>query len=332
MATLDEGAQFTVQTKYLGISGNQVRNATTVDNKTWYVADAGGIYTNGTTAPLFSGSVGAIKSYGGVVYALQSSKSTVPISSVSPDGNTLTQIPSTEPTLTGRDSTAVDFCMVASGINGSTNDLLYLLDEVNTNSGSITKYYLDVGNTGNWIKAGSFDDSSVGNPTPYPGLGGYGLVAATNKYGSVDLYLTTGDGTVANNFLWHLFDAGGASSGGWQTANITADPSPIYTAAGGATLKGVALVPNQLIITPGSAQVTGSGASARASFSFIYTSGLTINVLGTNNLAAPTATWPSIGTATENPHGTGNYQFTDPNPATNPQTFYILQIPVGGSD
>ncbi len=405
VATLDEDARFTLQTTFVGISGDQVRDATSLDNKTWYAVDNGGSYTNGTTAPLNTSNIVALKSFGGVIYALQSSENTVPLSTVSANGTTLTGAPG----LTTRATNAVDFCLVASGNNGFTYDLLYILNETATNAGIIAKYYLDIGNTGNWIFAGSYDDSGVDTGLGYSGLGGFGLAAANDGAGDVDLYLTTGDGTVANNSLWQVVDQGGALSSGWQSAPTVSAPTLLYTATGGATLKGVAFVPTVLVtnivfnpsatsvsvggtanlagalqilpanatvqavtwqsdnpyvarvdytglvtgrhlgtahvsvtttdgsnltttnlvtvqftITPGSVKVTGSGASASAAFSFIYTSGMTIDVLGTNNVAAPTATWPVVGTATESPAGSGNYQFTDPTPATNSKTFYLL--------
>jgi hypothetical protein len=54
---------------------------------------------------------------------------------------------------------------------------------------------------------------------------------------------------------------------------------------------------------------------------------LSFSVLATNNLSAPIATWPVIGAAVENPAGSGQYQFTEPNPATNSNLFYILRQP-----
>ncbi len=63
--------------------------------------------------------------------------------------------------------------------------------------------------------------------------------------------------------------------------------------------------------------------------SFIFTNytGLNFSVLATNNVAAPKATWPVVGTAVENPAGSGHYQFTDPNPATNSTRYYLLRQP-----
>jgi hypothetical protein len=80
-------------------------------------------------------------------------------------------------------------------------------------------------------------------------------------------------------------------------------------------------------ITPGSIHLVGSGASAAEQFSFTNVSGLSFSIRATNNLAAPKATWPVIGTAVENPAGSGSYQFTDPNAATNATRFYLLSLP-----
>jgi hypothetical protein len=74
-------------------------------------------------------------------------------------------------------------------------------------------------------------------------------------------------------------------------------------------------------------RLVGSGALATASFSFTNTPGLSFSVLGTNNIAAPKATWPLVGTAVESPAGSGKYQFTDPSPATNTARFYLLRQP-----
>jgi hypothetical protein len=80
-------------------------------------------------------------------------------------------------------------------------------------------------------------------------------------------------------------------------------------------------------ITAGSTKLVGSGASAAVQFSFTNTPGLSFSVCATNNLSAPLATWPAIGTATENPANSGQYQFVDPNSATNSRLFYILRQP-----
>ena len=82
-----------------------------------------------------------------------------------------------------------------------------------------------------------------------------------------------------------------------------------------------------LTITPDSVHITGSGSSAVASFSFTNASGLNFSICATNDLTAPIATWPVIGTAVETPASSGQYQFSDPSPATNATRFYILRQP-----
>jgi hypothetical protein len=62
-------------------------------------------------------------------------------------------------------------------------------------------------------------------------------------------------------------------------------------------------------------------------FSFSNITGQSYSVLATNNLRAPLSTWPVIGNPVESPSGSGHYQFTDPNPATNSRLFYILRQP-----
>ena len=62
-------------------------------------------------------------------------------------------------------------------------------------------------------------------------------------------------------------------------------------------------------------------------FTFTSTTGLSFAVLATNNLAAPHSTWPAVGTAVESPAGSGHYQFSDPNPATNGTVYYRLRQP-----
>ena len=73
--------------------------------------------------------------------------------------------------------------------------------------------------------------------------------------------------------------------------------------------------------TLGGVSLTGGALT----FSFTSTPGLSFSVLATNNVTAPIATWTVVGTATESP--AGHYHFTDPNAATNPQTYYTVRQP-----
>lgn len=67
-------------------------------------------------------------------------------------------------------------------------------------------------------------------------------------------------------------------------------------------------------------------AAGKFSFAFTNATGLSFSVLATNDLTAPLATWPVVGTVTESPAGSGNYQFTN-SPATNAELFYRLRQP-----
>jgi|GEM_PF-1085760 len=80
-----------------------------------------------------------------------------------------------------------------------------------------------------------------------------------------------------------------------------------------------------LSVTPSTLNgVTMSGG--KLAFSFTNATGLSFSILATNNIAAPKATWPVVGTAVENPAGSGNYQFTN-TASTNAQLFYLLRQP-----
>ena len=74
----------------------------------------------------------------------------------------------------------------------------------------------------------------------------------------------------------------------------------------------------------GGVSLNGGGS---LQFTFTSATGLTFSVLGTNDIAAAISTWPLIGPAIESPAGSGHYQFTAPNLATNSTLFYILRQP-----
>jgi len=123
----------------------------------------------------------------------------------------------------------------------------------------------------------------------------------------------------ANAALWlvwqQLNSAGGAQGEAIDNLSFSATNSATTT------------VITPLNINAGSTHVTGAGASATASFSFTNAPGLSFSILATNDISAPRTTWPVVGTVTDNPAGSGHYQFTDPNPATNTARYYILRQP-----
>ena len=114
--------------------------------------------------------------------------------------------------------------------------------------------------------------------------------------------------------IWSIDYYGSGSGNGYAIDNFSfsaASALPVIT---------------PLTITSDSWQFAGSGTSAAASFTFTNGPYLKFSVLATNDIAAPKASWPVIGTAVESPAGSGNYQFTDPNP-TNAARFYRLRQP-----
>jgi hypothetical protein len=80
-------------------------------------------------------------------------------------------------------------------------------------------------------------------------------------------------------------------------------PAPFHSALGGVMLNG-----------------------GNLAFSFTNATGLSFSVHATNDLTV-SKPWPLVGPAVESPAGSGQYQFTDPNPATNAQLFYYLSQP-----
>ena len=96
VGTLNSSYTFNIATTYTGISGNQTRCATSLDNINWYIADQGGLYTNGAGAPSPAANLRGIKSFGGIVYTgLQSATvTTIQVNTVSAiTGGTITGLP-----------------------------------------------------------------------------------------------------------------------------------------------------------------------------------------------------------------------------------------------
>jgi hypothetical protein len=82
------------------------------------------------------------------------------------------------------------------------------------------------------------------------------------------------------------------------------------------------------IPAPINSLLVGAGVSGgKFGFSFTNITGLSYSVLATNKVAAPVSTWPVIGHPTETPAGSGHYQYTEQNPATNGALYYYLRQP-----
>jgi hypothetical protein len=330
--TFDAFGNFVLNATYTGdgADSDQARSAVAVDNITYFMGDKGGIYTNNnTTANAYIpyntttyANVRSLKSFGGVVYALQQSGGTDPYSTVlavvpAPNSGSQSLFPlegfPVEPAV-------LDFYMLRTGHNGTNYDVVYYIDGTNTTSGAIYKYYFTGtidGSTSQqiWAPAGG-----VANDPPTPPYntpdGGDGLCAVANPNGGVDLYYTTGSGGSISNSVVHVHD-----SADWnQAINITTHETN-YTATSASSLKGIAFAPVPIRLS--GAGLTGGKLTLTAT----NDSGLSFSVHATNNLTAPRTTWPVIGITTENPVGTGQYKFTDSNSATNANMFYFLSHP-----
>ena len=320
--TLDPSGNYVLQATYVGVSSDQARSATSLDNDSFYMGDKGGVYTNDNYV-VVSGTganVRPLKCFGGKIYTMTQAGSTQPTVLLMNyvDGNSLYPLNGfpVEPL-------ATDFYMIASGQHGRTNDILYYIDGTNTTSGAIFKFCLsydpandDVNGQQGWVSAGSSSlliNGGVLNSAPTPD-GGDGLCAATNASGGVDLYYTTGTGGTVSNSLVKVTDSAGynqpISLGSFQT---------LYTTRSNAILKGVAFAPVAHTLA-------GSLSGGRFTLRFTTVTGLSFSVLSTNNLAAPRANWPVVGTAVESPAGSGIYQYTNPAP-TGAQQFYLIRQP-----
>ncbi len=239
VGTLNQTMSFTLATTYTGGSGNQTRCAASTDNVKYYIGDQGGIYTNGTTGNLASGSIvnwRGVKAFGGTVYAFTASASAVPVSTLSPDATTATALPG----LGNGATTRQDFYLVQSGANGSTFDILYILDASGDTAGTIYKYSLV---SGVWTANGTYTTT----------FGGFGLCAVTSGGGAI-LYVTTGQGAKTANNVLKVTDTAGYNA---AISITTASNVTLYTAAAGTIMKGIAFAPRMT-----APKVTASAAAS----------------------------------------------------------------------
>ncbi len=71
------------------------------------------------------------------------------------------------------------------------------------------------------------------------------------------------------------------------------------------------------------------GTAGNGSFQFGFTNlvGGSFTVFASTNAVLPLSTWLNLGAASETPPGSGQFQFTDPQVANNPQRFYSVRSP-----
>jgi hypothetical protein len=341
--TFNYQGAFTLQTTYVGDGGataNQARSAGTLDDVTYYMGDKGGVYTNNDTDAdayiLYNANAGvpanvrSIKTFGGIIYAMQQEGGSDPAASV------MTIIP---PPSTGAasldpldgflpDGTVLDFYMLSSGQNGTNYDTVYYIDGTNTTSGAIFKYYNNYQDFDSGVEQYKWQNSGPQYVTPN---GGDGVCAVANPNGGVDLYYTTGSGGSTGNSVVHVYDNSAYNA----PINIVSS-EVLYTCPAGASLRGIAFAP---VAPAGTSYAVGSltnatysatggsGFGAGFTFQFDSTAGVasSFSIWSTTNLLTPFNKWTDLGHPTEG--APGAYTFTDSGAVTNPQTFYQVTSP-----
>jgi hypothetical protein len=229
VATLDANGVFTLQTSYTGITGNQTRSATSLNNTAWFIADQGGMYSNNTTAPDPAGNQRGAKAFGGIVYVGRASATLPTVSTINtPTAGTIVGLPG----LPNGTTSFQDFYLIQSGSSGSAYDVLYVLSATSNTVGTLEKYSL-VG--GSWTSNGTFTTN----------FGGFGLAAAPAG-GAATLFVTTGQGAATANSVVRLSDNFS------YNAPITIDPTvtTLFTAPAGTILKGIDFAPVAAVTEP----------------------------------------------------------------------------------
>jgi hypothetical protein len=172
---------------------------------------------------------------------------------------------------------------------------------------------------------------------PAAPLGNGGILTIQPKLTVKDTYgnVVTNNISITNNAVQNTWTLGGAkvvttSAGVATFAGLTAFSTSAVSGATMSFTSGGMTATSQPFNIPAPIQsVLGSPSliGGQLTFAFTNVSGLSFSVLGTNNLMTPSANWPVVGNAVENPPGSGNYQFTDSNPPTNGSRFYLLRQP-----
>jgi hypothetical protein len=407
--TLNYTNQISQPMTYVSTStgGSQPRACTTFDDVNFTVCDkaflvyGAGAYPGLAPAFNFNNNV-VVRAFGGHGYIGTQKVSDIPYNTIygfDVIGGNPTYNPYVGANLPVGDGNAQDFYMISTN-GGASYDVLYILDALK-HSMYITKYSWD---GSQWNSTGAITNNDNADS----------LFVTTNGSGGAYIYYTTAPDSGVNNSIVQLND-----STGWGGNLTITSSNVIYTASGGAFLKGLTFVPQQagsvveLIPPPvltaqngasvtnvfcvtntlvdpawhtaitgitvnGSALTSGydttqagwiafnpsqstllqgtsaknivisaTGYSAAAvvqtlagvqppslnavslnngqlQINFTSATNLSFSVLATNNLSAPKATWPVVGSAIESP--AGHYHYTN-SAATDASLFYILRQP-----
>ena len=247
VGTLDYTNRFTKQVQYQSSSlgGSQPRSCCTIDDVNFIVNDKGGLYfgSGNSLNVLNQNNNVVVRSFGGLGYIL-TQKSTSAYSGPTMYGFTWSSGVAYPDNSRGyglpQDANAQDFYLISTN-GGSSYDVLYIMDNNsiasgNTNLCVINKYSsapssdLGAGDGIAWSFSGAITNS----------LGGDSLFVTTNGSGGAYIYFTTNPTNPVNNSVVMISD-----TNGWGAPIGIGSSNLIYTATGGAFLKGLAFAPRQ---------------------------------------------------------------------------------------
>ena len=267
VGTLNYTNLFTSPARYTSISlgGSQARACVTVDDVNWIIDDKGGLYYGSGFIPypnINALNNVVVKSFGGTAYAetqKTANGSPIPVVYALAPGNPPVPVPNN----LGTDPVATDFYMISTN-GGTTYDVLYILDQVSSSLGIITKY--------SWVPDSSqisgyawTNNASFTNAT-----GADALFATTNGSGGVYLFFTTGGGGTAGNSIVRITDASG-----WNQPMNIISSNVIYKASATTSIKGLTFVPQPTSypaeLTPPPILTAQTGAKVSGSFSVTNT-------------------------------------------------------------
>ena len=251
VATLDSNEDFTLQTTYAGISSNQTRSATSLDDANYYITDKGGLYTNSATNPSLTTNILNTRTFGGTVY-VSSTKGASGVSTLlNPTASSLTTLNGL-----GSDADIQDFYLVQSGGAGTPYNVLYTLDQglPTSSTAQINKFYY---NGSTWQSEGTYALKNAAGTA----ISATGMIAENNGSGGVNLYVVTTAQKADNSIVEYTDTAAYNAPISVNGANSVT----LYTATGTATLKGIAFTPNAsttpTIVNPTSSAVGGTIAT-----------------------------------------------------------------------
>jgi Protein of unknown function (DUF1533) len=247
VGTLNYTNSYVNQVQYQSVSlgGSQARSACTIDDVNFIVDDKGGLYfgSGNSLNILNQNNNVVVHSFGGLGYIL-TQKSTALYSGPTMYGFTWSGGVAYPDNSRGyglpQDPNAQDFYLISTN-GGTSYDVLYILDNVSIASGNTNLCVINKYSSSPSSDEGAGDGivwNSNGAITNY--LGADSLFVTTNGSGGAYIYFTTSPTNPVNNSIVMISD-----TNGWGAPIGIGSSNVVYTASGGAFLKGLAFAPRQ---------------------------------------------------------------------------------------